>query len=242
MSDKPVYKRVCLKLSGEGLMGDLAYGLSPQTVAQIAEEIKQVWLAGTQVCIALGGGNIFRGVAGATQGMDRATADYMGMMAIIINAIALQDALERIGVDTRVMSALPVDAVCEPYIRRKAINHLNKGRVVIFAAGTGNPFFTSDTGAALRAAEMSCDAMLKATQVDGVYDKDPKKYPDAKRYEGITYQEIIKQGLKVLDAAAVSIAADNNIPILVFKLAEKNAFRNVVFGGGFYTKIYNDNK
>lgn len=237
--DKPIYKRVCLKLSGEGLMGDRSYGLSPVTVEQVAGEIKQVWEAGTQVCITVGGGNIFRGVSGATQGMDRATADYMGMLATVINAIALQDALERVGVDTRVLSALPVDAVCEPYIRRKAIGHLDKGRVVIFAAGTGNPFFTSDTGSALRAAEMGCDAILKATQVDGVYDKDPKKFPDAKRYETINYQDIFIKGLKVLDAAAVSIAQDNNIPILVFKLSDKNAFLDVVFGGGFFTKIHN---
>ena len=231
------YKRVLVKLSGEALMGDRDYGLDPETVNRVAEEIKTVIEEGVQVCAVIGGGNIFRGVSGAASGMDRATADYMGMLATVINALAMQNALEKIGVQTRVLSAIPMSAVCEPYIRRRAIRHMEKGRVVIFAAGTGNPFFTTDTAAALRAAEMNCNAMLKATNVDGVYSADPKKVPDAVRYDSLSYHEVLARDLQVMDASAISLSRENKIPILVFSLHDQGALKQVLAGGGRATII-----
>src|SRR6187397_3093423 len=232
MPPAPRYRRVLLKLSGEGLMGEREYGLDPKMVGMVAQEIKTVHDMGVQVCLVIGGGNIFRGVSAAASGMDRASGDYMGMLATVINSLAMQSALERKGLHTRVQSAIPMTTVCEPYIRRRAIRHMEKGRVVIFAAGTGNPFFTTDTAAALRAAEMACDAMLKATQVDGVYSADPKKVPDAKRYDSLSYHEVLAQNLQVMDAAAISLSRENGIPILVFSLAESGALAQVLQGRG----------
>jgi uridylate kinase len=234
---KPLYRRVLLKLSGEALMGGREFGLDPEIVSRIAGEVKTVLELGVQICIVIGGGNIFRGVSGAAAGMERATADYMGMLATIINALAMQSALERAGVMTRVQSAISMQAVCEPYIPRRAQRHMEKGRVVIFAAGTGNPFFTTDTAAALRASEMSCDALLKATKVDGVYDADPKLVPDAHRYDRLSYLEVLAKDLKVMDASAISLARENNIPILVFSLFKPGGFAEVVTGQGLYTII-----
>ena len=234
---KPLYRRVLLKLSGEALMGGREFGLDPEIVSRIAGEVKTVLELGVQICIVIGGGNIFRGVSGAAAGMERATADYMGMLATIINALAMQSALERAGVMTRVQSAISMQAVCEPYIPRRALRHMEKGRVVIFAAGTGNPFFTTDTAAALRASEMSCDALLKATKVDGVYDADPKLAPDAHRYDRLSYLEVLAKDLKVMDASAISLARENNIPILVFSLFKPGGFAEVVTGQGLYTII-----
>jgi uridylate kinase len=231
------YRRVLLKISGEGLMGGREYGLDDGVVSRFAEEIKDVCATGVQLCLVIGGGNIFRGVAGAAKGMERAGADYMGMLATVINALAMQSALERIGVDIRVQSAIAMTAVCEPYVRRRAVRHMEKGRVVIFAAGTGNPFFTTDTAAALRAAEMGCDALLKATQVDGVYSDDPKKAPDATRFETLTYMDVLSKDLKVMDASAISLARENDIPILVFALREKGVLREVLAGRGRCTTI-----
>ncbi|MCP4393079.1 MAG: UMP kinase [Alphaproteobacteria bacterium] len=236
-TSKPKYKRVLLKLSGEGLMGDEEYGLDTETVSRFAEEIKEVVEAGVEVCMVIGGGNIFRGVAGATKGMDRSSADYMGMLATVINALAMQDALEQRGVYTRVQSAITMPKVCEPYIRRKAVRHLEKGRVVIFAAGTGNPFFTTDTAAALRAVEMGCDALLKATQVDGVYSADPKIDPNAERFDVISYSKVITEDLKVMDTSAIALSRENNIPILVFALQNDGALKDVLCGKGKFTKI-----
>ena len=232
-----LYRRVLLKLSGEGLMGDAQYGLDPETIERIAREISAVVDLHVQVCVVIGGGNIFRGVSNAAPGMDRASADYMGMMATIINALALQSVLESIGVHTRVQSAIRMDEVCEPYIRRRAIRHMEKGRVVIFAAGTGNPFFTTDTAAALRANEMGCDALLKGTQVDGVYSADPKLDPQATRFDELTYLDVLSRDLRVMDASAISLARENNIPILVFSLHNPGAFADVVTGIGRYTII-----
>jgi uridylate kinase len=234
---KPVYRRVLLKLSGEALMGDREFGLDPVIVKRIAEEVREVLDLGVEICIVIGGGNIFRGVSGAAAGMDRAAADYMGMMATVINALAMQSALERAGVMTRVQSAISMQAVCEPYIRRRAIRHMEKGRVVIFAAGTGNPFFTTDTAAALRASEMGCDALLKATKVDGVYDADPNLVPDARRYDRLSYLEVLSKDLKVMDASAISLARESNIPILVFSLFKPGGFAEVVTGRGLFTII-----
>lgn len=231
------YRRVLLKCSGEALMGSTPYGIDFETVDRITTEIKAVHQLGGEVCLVIGGGNIFRGVAGATQGMQRASADYMGMLATVINALALQHALESHGVPSRVMSAIRMDTVCEPYIRRRAIRHMEKGRVVIFAAGTGNPFFTTDTAAALRAAEMGCDALLKGTQVDGVYSADPKKDKSATRYETLTYMDVLQQDLKVMDASAISLARENRIPILVFSLHEAGGFAKVLAGTGRCTTI-----
>ena len=233
----PRYRRVLLKISGEALMGKGEYGLETETVTRIAGEVKAVRETGAQVCLVIGGGNIFRGVSGAASGMERSSADYMGMLATVINALSMQSALERIGVQTRVQSAIPMATVCEPYIRRRAIRHMEKGRVVIFAAGTGNPFFTTDTAAALRASEMGCDALLKGTQVDGVYTADPKKVKDAVRYERLCYQEVLAKDLKVMDASAISLARDNRIPILVFSIHAAGAFAEVVAGRGHYTII-----
>jgi uridylate kinase len=233
----PRYKRVLLKISGEALMGAQDYGMEPAMVTRIAGEVKSVHALGGQVCLVIGGGNIFRGVSGTAKGMERATADYMGMLATVINSLGMQSALERLDVPTRVLSALPISAVCEPYIRRRAIRHMEKGRVVIFAAGTGNPFFTTDTAAALRASEMGCDALLKATKVDGVYTDDPVKVPTAKRYDHLSYMQVLSQDLKVMDASAISLARENKIPILVFSIFEPGAFAEVVAGRGRYTII-----
>jgi uridylate kinase len=231
------YRRVLLKLSGEALMGDQGYGLDPKIIARIAAEVKTVHALGGEICVVIGGGNIFRGLAGAAQGMERATADYMGMLATVINSLALQSALERQGVVTRVLSAISMQAVCEPYIRRRAIRHMEKGRVVIFAAGTGNPFFTTDTAAALRASEMECDALLKATKVDGVYSADPHKDPQAVRYERLSYLDVLSRDLQVMDAAAISLARENDIPILVFSIHDDGGFADVVTGRGRFTII-----
>jgi uridylate kinase len=237
MLDQPIYKRVLLKLSGEGLMGDQDFGLDLPTMERIGSEIKSVREMGVEVCLVVGGGNIFRGVAGVTAGLDRTSADHMGMLATVINALGLQSILERMGVHTRVLSAIPMTTVCEPYIRRRAIRHMEKGRVVIFAAGTGNPFFTTDTAAALRAAEMNCDALFKGTQVDGVYSDDPKKTPDAERYEELTYREVLTHDLKVMDASAISLARENRIPIVVFSLTAEGGFADVTLGKGLSTTI-----
>jgi uridylate kinase len=232
------YRRILLKLSGEALMGDQHFGLDGSIVDRVAREIRTVvHQTGLQVCLVIGGGNIFRGVQGAAAGMERAQADYMGMLATVINSLALQSALERHAVPTRVLSAITMQSVCEPYIRRRAVRHMEKGRVVIFAAGTGNPFFTTDTAAALRASEMECDALLKATKVDGVYSADPVKEPGADRYERLTYLDVLSRDLQVMDAAAISLARENRIPILVFSIHHAGALADVVQGKGRYTII-----
>jgi uridylate kinase len=237
MPATPRYARVLLKVSGEALMGDGNFGIDTATVDRIAADVKEAADAGTQICMVIGGGNIFRGLAGAAKGIERATADYMGMLATVMNALAMQAALERCGLPSRVQSAIPMSSVCEPYVRRRAIRHMEKGRVVIFAAGTGNPFFTTDTAAALRAAEMACNAMLKATQVDGVYSADPKKYPDAVRYESLSYHEVLARDLAVMDASAISLSRENGIPILVFSLHDRGALAKVLRGEGRATII-----
>jgi uridylate kinase len=237
MTTVPAYKRVLLKVSGEALMGRREYGLDNDMVAAIANDVKAVVEMGVEVCLVIGGGNIFRGVAAAASGMDRAQADFMGMLATVMNALAMQSALEKRGVPTRVQSAIPMSSVCEPYIRRRAERHMEKGRVVIFAAGTGNPFFTTDTAAALRAAEMKCDALLKGTQVDGVYSADPRRDPDAKRYDELTYLEVLSRDLGVMDAAAISLARENRLPILVFNIHAQGAFASVMRGEGAFTCI-----
>lgn len=233
------YKRVLLKMSGEVLMGHKDYGLDSDTLKSVAEDIKAVVSSGVQVCVVVGAGNIYRGVAGAAEGMDRTTADYMGMLGIVINALALQNALEHIGVNTRVQSAIRMDSICEPYIRRRALRHMEKGRVVIFAAGTGNPYFTTDTAGALRASEMDCDAIFKGTKVDGVYTSDPEIDPDAQRYEHITFMDVLTKDLKVMDATAISLARENNIPIIVFSVKEKGSFAKVVRSEGDFTIVTN---
>ncbi|PHQ72070.1 MAG: UMP kinase [Sneathiella sp.] len=237
MSKVPQYRRVLLKCSGEALLGNQQYGIDVETASRIARDIGAARAMGIEVCVVVGGGNIFRGVSGTAQGMDRSNADYMGMMATVINALALQSVIEAQGMVSRVLSAIPMSTVCEPYIRRRAERHLEKGRVVIFAAGTGNPFFTTDTAAALRAAELKCDALLKGTNVDGVYDKDPNKYPDAKRYETLTHLEVLAKDLKVMDAAAISLARENNIPILVFSIQEEGSFARVLRKEGRFTEV-----
>ncbi len=237
MSVDPKYKRVLLKCSGEALLGNQQYGIDVETATRIAKDIKVVNEMGVEVCIVVGGGNIFRGVSGTAQGMDQANADYMGMMATVMNALALQHAIEKEDMDSRVLSAIPMSSVCEPYIRRRAERHLERGRIVIFAAGTGNPFFTTDTAAALRAAEMKCDALLKGTNVDGVYDKDPAKFDDAIRFETLTHLDVISKDLKVMDAAAISLARENNIPILVFSIHEKGAIASVIGKEGRFTEV-----
>jgi uridylate kinase len=231
------YSRVLLKISGEALMGAQAYGIDIETVERIAADVKDAVHAGTQMCLVVGGGNIFRGFAGAAKGIDRATADYMGMLATIMNALALQAVLERTNIPTRVQSAIPMDTVCEPYIRRRAIRHMEKGRVVIFAAGTGNPFFTTDTAAALRAIEMNCEAMLKGTQVDGVYSADPRKVPAAERFDSLSYHEVLSRDLKVMDASAVSLSRENRIPIIVFSIHDRGSLPAVLRGEGRCTVI-----
>ncbi len=237
MPTTPRYARVLLKVSGEALMGERSYGIDLETVDRIAADVKAATEAGTQICMVIGGGNIFRGLSAAAKGIDRATADYMGMLATVMNALGMQAALERIGVPCRVQSAIPMASVCEPYIRRVAIRHMEKGRVVIFAAGTGNPFFTTDTAAALRAAEMACNALLKGTQVDGVYSADPKKVPTAERFESLSYHEVLSRDLQVMDASAISLSRENGIPILVFSIHDKGALAAVMRGEGRATII-----
>jgi len=237
-AEKPAFERVMLKISGEALMGDQGFGLHPPTVERIAREVKTVHDMGTEICMVIGGGNIFRGLQGSAQGMERTTADYMGMLATVMNALAMQAALEGVGVFTRVISAIPMDQVCEPYIRRRAVRHLEKKRVCIFAAGTGNPYFTTDTAATLRANEMACQAIFKGTKVDGVYDKDPAKFDDAKRYERISYDDVLQQHLGVMDASAIALARDNNLPIIVFSLDEPGGFKGILAGKGTYTTVH----
>jgi uridylate kinase len=236
MTARP-YKRILLKLSGEVLMGDQQFGIDTATVARVAGEIRIAHEAGYELCLVIGGGNIFRGMAGAAKGMDRAQADYMGMLATVMNALAMQNALEQLGVHTRVQSAIQMDAVCEPVIRRRAERHLEKGRVVIFAAGVGSPFFTTDSGAALRAAEMKCDALLKGTSVDGVYDADPKLVASAKRYDELSYDKVLADNLKVMDASAVALCRDNSIPIVVFNIREHGNLARVLAGDGVSTVV-----
>ncbi len=234
---QPVYKRILLKLSGEGLMGDREFGMSPEVIARLAEQIKHVRQLGVEICIVVGGGNIFRGAKEASKGMNRSVADQVGMLATIMNALYLQDALEKIGVEVRVMSGLNVPQVCEPYMYRKALNHLEKGRVIIFAAGTGNPYFTTDTGAALRASEMQCDALFKSTQVDGVYDSDPRQNTKAQRYDIISYNEVIEKRLKIMDTAAVVLAKESKVPIIVFSQKGEDSLIKAVCGEGKFTTI-----
>ena len=235
----PPMKRVLLKLSGEVLMGDGPFGIDPDVVMELAEEVKRAKETGLEICLVIGGGNIFRGMAGAARGMDRAQADYMGMLATVMNALAMQNALEQIGVPTRVQSAIQMDQVCEPVIRRRAERHLEKGRIVIFAAGVGAPYFTTDSGAALRAAEMRCDALLKGTSVDGVYSADPKQDPDAQRFDTVTYDRVLADNLKVMDASAVALCRDNDIPIVVFSIREKGNLARVLSGEGVQTIVEN---
>jgi uridylate kinase len=237
MSQSVTYKRVLLKVSGEALMGNREYGLDTETVRRIATDVGDVVALGVEVCLVIGGGNIFRGVSAAAGGMDRAQADYMGMLATVMNALAMQNALERCGVPTRVQSAIPMASVCEPYIRRRAMRHMEKGRVVIFAAGTGNPFFTTDTAAALRAAEMGCNALLKGTQVDGVYSADPRKSAGAQRFERLSYLDVLSRDLGVMDASAISLARENRLPIVVFDIHASGAFAAVMRGEGRFTTI-----
>ncbi len=237
MSDTVPYRRVLLKLSGEALMGDQEYGLEPETLQRVAQEIHAVHAKGIQIGVVVGGGNIFRGISGASQGIERASADFMGMLATVMNAIAMQNVLESLGTTTRVLSAISMREVCEPYIRRRAIRHLENGHIVICAAGTGNPYFTTDTAAALRAAELGCDALLKATQVDGVYSSDPKIDAGAERYEALSFHDVLARDLKVMDASAISLARENNIPILVFSVHNSGALDDVVHGRGRFTVI-----
>ena len=234
---QPPYHRILLKLSGEALMGPQGFGIDADAVAALAQEVKAARDTGLELCLVIGGGNIFRGMAGAATGIERATADYMGMLATVMNALAMQSALESIGVDTRVQSAVQMDAVCEPVIRRRAQRHLQKGRIVIFAAGVGSPFFTTDSGAALRAAEMRCDALFKGTSVDGVYDADPKLVPDATRYDRLSYDRVLADNLKVMDASAVALCRDNQIPIVVFNIREAGNLARVLAGEGVSTVV-----
>lgn len=237
MTEKREFRRVLLKISGEALMGDGQYGIDVGTVDRIATEISQVRQSGVEICLVIGGGNIFRGLSGAAGGMDRSSADYMGMLATVMNALAMQNALERQDIQTRVLSAIPMTTVCEPYIRRRAIRHMEKGRVVIFAAGTGNPFFTTDTAAALRAAEMNCDALMKGTNVDGVYSADPRIDSSATRFDTLSYMDVLSKDLKVMDASAVSLSRENNIPIVVFSIQSNGAFLKVLEDNGNCTII-----
>jgi uridylate kinase len=234
---RPSFHRILLKLSGEALMGSEQYGIDQDAVASLAAEVKAARDQGLEICLVIGGGNIFRGMAGAAQGMDRAQADYMGMLATVMNALAMQNALERIGVETRVQSAIKMDQVCEPVIRRRAERHLAKGRVVIFAAGVGSPYFTTDTGAALRAAEMKCDALFKGTSVDGVYDADPKQVKNARRYDTIGFDQVLADDLRVMDASAVALCRDNNIPIVVFNVRQSGNLAEVLAGRGTATIV-----
>jgi uridylate kinase len=237
MADKPIYKRILLKLSGEALMGDCAYGIDPQVIKRIAEDIQTLNAMGVEVAVVIGGGNIFRGAGLAEGGMDRVTGDHMGMLATVINSLALQDAVERLGVFCRVMSAIKINQVCEDYIRRRAVRHLEKGRVVIFAAGTGNPFFTTDSAASLRSIEINADLMLKATKVDGVYDSDPMKNPNARKYATLTYDEAITSKLEVMDTTAMVMCRDNNVPIRVFNMNRPGALIDIIKGGQIGTVV-----
>ncbi|MEX3315591.1 UMP kinase [Sulfitobacter sp. PS-8MA] len=236
-SPQVTFNRVMLKISGEALMGDQSYGLHPPTVERIAREVHSVHELGVEICMVIGGGNIFRGLQGSAQGMERTTADYMGMLATVMNALAMQSALEGLGIHTRVISAITMNEVAEPYIRRRAVRHLEKKRVCIFAAGTGNPYFTTDTAATLRANEMSCEAIFKGTKVDGVYDKDPAKFDDAKRYETVSYDDVLQKRLGVMDASAIALARDNNLPIIVFSLDEPGGFKGILAGQGTHTRV-----
>jgi uridylate kinase len=237
LSLKPNFKRIILKISGEALRGKLKYGIDPKVLNSIVDQIKELREYGVEIALVVGGGNIFRGFAAASEGMDRATADYMGMIATVMNALALQDALERKGVFTRVMTAIEMREVAEPYIRRRAIRHMEKGRVVIFAAGTGNPYFTTDTAAALRASEIKAEVLLKASKVDGIYEADPKKYPSAKKFKELGYMDLLKKDLKIMDAAAVSLCRENKIPIIVFDVSKKGNIKKVVLGDDIGTKV-----
>jgi len=236
---KPENKRILLKLSGESLMGNKNYGIELEVIDKIASDIKSLKEKNIQTCIVIGGGNIFRGLAASAQGMERANADYIGMLATVMNSLGLQNGLENLSLETRVMSAFPIQSICETYIRRRAIRHMEKGRIVICAAGTGNPYFSTDTAAALRAAELECDCIFKATQVDGIYDKDPKKYPDAKEVKEISYDDYLASNLQIMDSSAVAIARENNIPIKVFSIKEKNAFVRAVNNEIKTSEIYN---
>jgi len=240
VTSAPKYKRVLLKVSGEVLMGEQSYGIDMHTVDAVAAAIKRVAQSGTEICLVIGAGNIFRGLSKAAADMERASADYMGMLATVMNALAMQNALEKIGVQTRVQSAIPMAAIAEPYIRRRAVRHMEKGRVVIFAAGTGNPYFTTDTAAALRAAEMQCDALFKGTSVDGIYSADPKKDPAAKRYDTLSYMDVLAQDLRVMDASAVALMRDNNIPIVVFSIKGRGNLLTVLRGEGTHTVVAAD--
>ena len=231
------WKKVLLKISGESLMGNDKFGINPTEVKLFAKEISEVVLSGLQICIVVGGGNIYRGISSSENGMDRTTGDYMGMLATVMNSLAIQNALEQIGIETRVQSALPISAVCEPYIKRRAIRHMEKGRVVIFAAGTGNPYFTTDTAAALRASEMNCEAIIKATLVDGVYSADPKVDKNAIKFDKMTYLEVLSKDLKVMDASSISLARENKIPIIVCSIVESNNLTKILSGNGSYTII-----
>ena len=234
---KVTFNRVMLKISGEALMGDQGFGLNPPTVQRIANEVKSVHDLGVEICMVIGGGNIFRGLQGSAQGMERTTADYMGMLATVMNALAMQSALEELGIHTRVISAITMNEVADPYIRRRAVRHLEKKRVCIFAAGTGNPYFTTDTAATLRANEMACEAIFKGTKVDGVYDKDPAKFDDAVRYDAVSYDDVLQKRLGVMDASAIALARDNNLPIIVFSLDEPGGFKGILAGEGTYTRV-----
>ncbi|MDB0061883.1 UMP kinase [Octadecabacter sp.] len=236
-TEKVAYKRVMLKISGEALMGDQGFGLHPPTVERIAREVQSVHEMGVEICMVIGGGNIFRGLQGSAQGMERTTADYMGMLATVMNALALQSALEGLKINTRVISAITMNEVAEPYIRRRAVRHLEKKRICIFAAGTGNPYFTTDTAATLRASEMACEAIFKGTKVDGVYDKDPARHDDATRYETITYDEVLAQHLGVMDASAIALARENSLPIVVFSLDAEGGFKGILDGSGTFTTV-----
>jgi uridylate kinase len=241
-SCKPLYRRVLLKISGEALMGDQKYGQDSKTIERICRDIKSALEIGIEICLVVGGGNIFRGIDGANSGMERASADYMGMLATVLNALAIQNTLERMGVDTRVLSAISMMQICEPYIRRRATRHMERGRVVIFAAGTGNPFFTTDTAAALRANEMGCDLLMKGTQVDGVYSADPRKDKKAKHFDTLSYHEVLVRDLKVMDASAISLARENHIPIMVFSIHNRDAIAQAVCGKGKFTLITDKKK
>ncbi len=240
MADQPKFRRVLLKLSGEALMGDGQFGMDPDTVARIAQDVGAVHSAGVEVCLVIGGGNIFRGISDAARNIERASADYMGMLATVINSLAMQSTMEAAGLSTRVLSAIPMSTVCEPYIRRRALRHMAQGRVVIFAAGTGNPYFTTDTAAALRASEMECDCLLKGTKVDGVYDSDPVVHDGARRFDRLSYLDVLAKDLKVMDASAISLCRENGIPILVFSIQNEGAFADAVAGRGRFTMIAED--
>ncbi|MCY4007137.1 MAG: UMP kinase [Rhodobacteraceae bacterium] len=236
-SGQPKYRRIMIKLSGEALMGEQGFGLHPPTVERIAEELCHVHQLNTEICIVIGGGNIFRGVQGVAHGMERTSSDYMGMLGTVINALAMQSTLEAHGIQTRVLSAIPMHEVCEPFILRRAMRHLDKGRICIFAAGTGSPYFTTDTAAALRASEMGCDVIFKATKVDGVYDRDPGIDSSAKRYKTLSYNEALQKDLKVMDASALAIARDNALPLIVFHIMKRGGLHDILLGGGTYTII-----